>query len=216
MGFCDDSTNPFGASLELDVGAEIGLEAWKEINGDKDVLFEHVLFSDHEILELPDICLSFGDPPDGSCIPDMEEEEMAEWWDNEVDPGLEADEVDGFTKRAVLVSRAKRRSRTEDKKWKYYNMECDPRDRKADVHSKWPIWLKEYPGPTEIKNNNHAGIPVPIMNIGIKGCKNPTNINDCVPDNWVVMHETDPAKLNDVSNPNSMYRPWQRSQPLPY
>lgn len=207
LGFCDDSTNPFGAALELDVGAEIGLEAWKEIDGDKDVLFEHVLFSDYEVLELPDICLSFGDAPEGACMPDMDDE-TAQWWDNEVDADREEDEDeedddddDDAMKRAVLAPRASRRQ--SGTRWEYYYMECDPRNQTANRHSKWPIRLKPYPKPTAIEDRGEAGLSVPIMKIGIDGCTNSADISACVPDNWVVNQTEDENELNGVTSWNS-------------
>jgi hypothetical protein len=198
LGFCDDSPKPFGASLELDVGAVIGLEAYKEVKGKKDVFFEQVIFSNYEVLELPEICLSFGDAPEGSCIPNMDDE-MSIWWDNEVDPDQEDDD-DDLAKRAVLVPRGRRGS---DSAWEYYSMDCDPRDRDANKHSQWPIKLKPYPLPSMIEERGEAGSSVPIMKIGIDGCTESGDINACLPANWVVVKSSDENDLNGVTSWNS-------------
>jgi hypothetical protein len=201
LGFCEDSSNPFGALLELDLGAVVGLEAYKEVDGKKDVFFDQVLFSDYEVLELPDICLSFGEAPEGACIPDMDEEEMSIWWDNEVDPTDEEDEADDLAKRAVLEPRAKKRKKS--KQWEYYSLDCDPRDKDADKHSKWPIKLKPYPKPKAIRAKKEAGNPVPIMKIGIDGCSDPATIEACMPDNWVVVKSTNENDMDGVTSWNS-------------
>jgi hypothetical protein len=200
LGFCEDSSNPFGASLELDVGAVVGLEAYKEVDGKKDVFFDQVLFSDYEVLELPDICLSFGEAPEGACIPDMDEE-MSIWWDNEVDPTDEEDEDDDLAKRAVLDPRAKKRK--SSKQWEYYSLDCDPRDKDADKHSQWPIKLKPYPKPRAIRAKKEAGNPVPIMKIGIDGCSDPGTIEACMPDKWVVIKSTNENDMDGVTSWNS-------------
>ena len=43
-GFCDSSPSPWGISVESSVGAVAGLEAWKELKGDKDMLFDVIIF----------------------------------------------------------------------------------------------------------------------------------------------------------------------------
>ncbi|KAK4120093.1 hypothetical protein N657DRAFT_702672 [Parathielavia appendiculata] len=168
-GFCDDSSNCLVPRWNSMSAPSSAWRPGKEVDGKKDVFFNQVLFEDLEVPELPSICLSFGDAPEGSCISADMDEEMATWWDNE---------------RAVLVPRAeKRRSREEEEKWKYYNLKCDPRV-KYKTHSKWPIWLKHCPPPPEIRDNAHAGNPVPIMQIGINlpGCSTePDAVEPCHP-----------------------------------
>ena len=212
-GFCEGSSDPFGAALELDLGAEIGLEAWKELNGNKDVFFQQVIFSDYEVIELPELCISFGDAPEGACIPDMDSEAMSAWYDNEVDPFVEEDDDDfaadvaktgsnGTTPalhaRGELVRRAR-----GDAAWEYYNLECDPRNRNTSQHSKFKIKLKPYPLPSAIEDRGEAGLSVPIMKVGIDGCADPTAIDACVPDNWVTVQTDDEEQLNGVTSWNS-------------
>jgi len=211
LGFCEGSTDPFGASLELDLGAEVGLEAWKELNGNKDVFFEQVIFSDYEVIELPELCISFGGAPEGACLPDMDSDAVRAWYDNEVNPYRGGDDGDDFTAakantsvapahaaRAQLERRAK-----DDAEWDYYNLDCDPRNRKAGRHSNYKIKLKGYPSPTDIQERGEAGLSVPIMKVGIDGCADPTVIDACVPTNWVTRQTDDENDLNGVTSWNS-------------
>jgi len=198
-GFCDDSTDPFGAAVEIDVGAEIGLEAWKEVDGKKDVFFNHVIFSNYEVLELPDICISFGGAPEGSCLPEDMNEATAEWFEIEVE---QEEEVANFAVAtaadvSILASRKKK-----DPAFEYYSLDCDPKNESAGDHSTYPIKPKSYPIPSELTKDTpskpaEAGRVVPIMKLGIQGCKNPTNIDACVPEKWTVTQSSDKADMED-------------------
>jgi hypothetical protein len=197
-GFCEAGGDPYGFSLDVDVGAVIGLEAYKEVDGKKDVFFDTELYKNYDVVELPEICIAWGGPPAGSCIPLMDGP-MEDWYDNEmeVDPGIpedDDDDADFAASRRALQVRAqfeKRADNFDD----YYNLKCDPKDKATNTHSKYKIKLRPYPGPSKIEAWGDAGVGVPIMKVGIDGCANPSSIDACKPDKWVV---TEGADDNDL------------------
>ncbi|KAK3896889.1 hypothetical protein C8A05DRAFT_39563 [Staphylotrichum tortipilum] len=196
-GFCELGGDPYGFKLDVDVGAVIGLEAYKEINGKKDVFFNTELYKNYDVVELPEICIAWGAPPAGSCIPLMDGQ-MQDWYDveTEVDPGIpEDDDDDDFAarKRALEV-RAQLEKRADS--WDYYNLKCDPKDKNSGTHSKYKIKLRPYPGPTKIEEWGDAAVTVPIMKVGIDGCSNPSSIDACKPVNWVTTAAANDSALN--------------------
>jgi hypothetical protein len=196
-GFCEVGGIPYGFSLDVDVGAVIGVEAYKEIDGKKDVFFNTELYKDYDVVELPEICIAWADPLTGNCIPLMEGP-MEDWYDNEmeVDPGItedDDDDADFAASRRALQVRAQLEKRDDFDD--YYNLKCDPKDKNTNTHSKYNIKLRPYPGPTKVEQCGDGGVSVPIMKVGIDGCANPTSIDACKPVNWVVTEGADDNAL---------------------
>lgn len=208
QGFCDNSPSPWGVAVESSVGAVVGLEAWKELKGDKDILFDVIIFQDLDIIDLPELCFSF-DSLTGTCPVEIHPE-TEDWYENEVDPSIEDeddddDDIDDDNDGIPLHIKARRRKRCKHAKdAKYYAMHCDPRFipdckpenvNKPPIHSKYPIRLNGYPRPGKLKDMQG----VPIMIPKLKVCDDATQ---CLPNTWDVAVEGK-DKYSDVSQPNS-------------
>ncbi|KAK4448667.1 hypothetical protein QBC34DRAFT_464378 [Podospora aff. communis PSN243] len=178
-GFCPGSSSPWGISLESELGCVVGLEAWKELKGDKDILFNVVFYQDLDIVDLPPLCLSL-DSIEGVC-PAIKD--SLDWYENEVEASFKDDVAED-------PEEGDEDDDDDDKKKKpptkgYYSMWCDPsgtidpekpEDKKKSTYR---IWLKGYPGPSAL-----IKIPgVPIMKPMFDACK-AENAEECVPNKW--------------------------------
>ena len=162
-GFCPGSPSPWGLSLESELGAVVGLEAWKEVKGDKDVLFDVIFFQDLDIVDLPPLCLSL-DSLSGTC-PSLKEDDTLDWYENEVEPSYEEEEEDD--------------DREDDRRGgTSYSMWCDPHGKGNTDPSTYPIVLKDYPLPSDLIKKEG----VPIMPTKFKGCG--AKATDCPADLW--------------------------------
>ncbi|GAB1320981.1 hypothetical protein MFIFM68171_11191 [Madurella fahalii] len=197
-------------SIEAESAQSLAWRPRRRSTAKKDVFFSHLLYSDPDVVDLPPLCLTFGEAPAGSCLVVPESDDATwDWWQNEVDPESEDDdddEDDNSTDAIVSDTRTWRWQEEKPKKTRfdYYNMECDPRDGNSDPvkHSKWRIKLKSYPGPSTIEEWGAAGNLVPIMKLGIEGCSD-TDATQCLPDKWVVEKSTDENDLNLLESWNS-------------
>ena len=170
-GFCPGSPSPWGLSLESELGFVVGLEAWKEVKGDKDILFDVVFFQDLDMVDLPPLCLSL-DSLTGVC-PSVKSEDVLDWYENEVaisegeDEG-EDDDGDGDDDEPKI------------RKEKYYTLWCDPRgDYKKKEDSQFKIKLKRYPSPGKL----HKIATVPVMKPKFDACE-VTDAQQCPASLW--------------------------------
>ncbi|KAK0616148.1 hypothetical protein B0T14DRAFT_497460 [Immersiella caudata] len=163
-GFCPGNPSPWGLSLESELGVVLGLEAWKEVKGDKDILFDVVFFQDLDVADFPPLCLSLGSLS-GTC-PSIKADDILDWYENEVEPNLEDEEEDDD-------------DGDDDGDETYYSMWCDPKGKGDSEPSDYPIILKPYPKPgTLIKR---AGVP--IMKPLFDACE-AENAGQCTPNLW--------------------------------
>ena len=157
--------------LDVALGGELDLVAWRELNGKQDVLFDVDLYSNEEIYQFPEVCLSFGGDG-GACTVEPNEDDVFE-------------DDDDFTKRSLLLPRQNFNGNTSliaaARGTRKYNMKCD-------TGGDFTISLKEHPGPTEIK-----GTTVPYLNTGYTcGQK---KVADCPVADWRVFTETDTSYI---------------------
>ncbi|KAF2686047.1 hypothetical protein K458DRAFT_402587 [Lentithecium fluviatile CBS 122367] len=186
-GFCN--ADPFGVSLDIDLGAELELTGWTEIDGDKNVLFEVDLFKKDDIFEFPPFCLGLGSDNPGSCSAVIDEED-AEWYNNEVDDPVTAlARLRRIPLRRMLAQRrpVPRRSisapptPTLEKRARRsgYYMSCDSKKN-------YRIYMKDYNGPEHLAsayNANPTGAP--IMLPGIDPCGDDDSM-DCLKNAWTI------------------------------
>ncbi|KAI9369062.1 hypothetical protein BJX61DRAFT_180761 [Aspergillus egyptiacus] len=92
-GFCENNQNPWGVALDASVGADLSIEGWKEVDGDRDTLFGVTLFETDDLYEFPQLCLSFDDVSVGYCPGEVEDDE-------EDDDDDDEDEEDALNKRS--------------------------------------------------------------------------------------------------------------------
>jgi hypothetical protein len=182
-GFCPNSPDPFGVSLDIWLGAELSLEGWDELDGKRHELFDVDLFVSDEIFHFPVLCKSFGEGAEGSCAVVVPAEDR-DWFDIEVKspttalarryalPGLNTAPVRRTVPRPPRV--AERANR------KPYHLQCD-------TAKSYPIVLKDYLGPTDIINSGNAPNNIPIMHPLID-CGD-DDATKCEPKFWIVEEE---------------------------
>ncbi|PGH08063.1 hypothetical protein GX51_01505 [Blastomyces parvus] len=83
-GFCPNEANIFGIKLDVMVGADLDLEGWREIDGDRKKLFDVDIFEKPDIFVFPQLCLGFDDVAPGYCLGGKKEEDDE---DDDDDPG---------------------------------------------------------------------------------------------------------------------------------
>ena len=170
-GFCPGSPSPWGLSLESELGVVVGLEAWKELKGDKDVLFNVVFFQDLDLADLPSLCLSLGSLT-GTC-PSIKSADILDWYEIEVEPNLDDEEEDDDDSDGDGDG-------DDDKdKESYYSLWCDPKGKGDNDPSLFPIKLKDYPKPTPLIKK--AGVP--IMKPKFDAC-DAKEAEECRPGVW--------------------------------
>jgi len=196
-GFCPNSANPFGVSLDISLGVEVSLEAWGEVDGKRKTFFDVDLYENDNIYSFPSICKSWGGDDgeaEGSCAIDLEPEDEL-WYKVEVlgensDPALrkrtpmesplEIGSMAGFEPTRVEARQDIAILAGEQ----VYSLECDP-----SSPPQWPIRMKAHDLPLKIVSNNEAPNPVPIMK-SLLGCTN-NNLNECGADKWDVVPGVD-------------------------
>jgi hypothetical protein len=175
-GFCPDKPDPFGVSVDVFLGAEVELEAWWELDGKRETLFEVDLFVDDDLYHFPLICLSWGEGQEGTCGMELTPEDQL-WYEVEVARGIDAD---GFAAQNVSQIMADDRD---------YALECDDA-----ANPKWPVILEDYYKPSKIVQLGHAPDPVPVMK-SMMGCAN-DKISECNADSWRI----EEGDANDVTS----------------
>ncbi|KGQ02180.1 hypothetical protein PAAG_11136 [Paracoccidioides lutzii Pb01] len=170
-GFCKAGGSIFGVSIEAKVGVDLGLEGWKELDGDKEKLFDVTLFKKDDLYTFPRICLSVDKLSPGYCYAEEADEDYDKTEDDE----------EGELKRrgraiAIRNTRFDLASRQAPGDRKYYAL-CD--SSKANT-----IPVLQYHGPTELKDNVKIPIIVPEV-----PC--PDNSEDCEPDTSIAILQGD-------------------------
>ncbi|KAK6534800.1 hypothetical protein TWF281_006100 [Arthrobotrys megalospora] len=164
-GFCPNSPKPFGAKLDVSLGAALSISGWEKLGETKKTLFEKDIFSTKSLYRFPQKCTSFGD--EGTCEVKVNPEDQ-EWWDIEVEFAV----ISGLSRRNdILLPRARA-----------YTFTCSS--------VKAPFALKSYPGPALIRARGEAGGQVPIV-LPKVGCK-ARKASECPVKNWNVVLQTDP------------------------
>ncbi|KAF1810764.1 hypothetical protein P152DRAFT_515569 [Eremomyces bilateralis CBS 781.70] len=170
-GFCN--ADPFGVSLDVDLGAELELEGWTEIDGKRNVLFEVDLYENDQLYQFPVLCLGLGESNDGTCSVIIEEEDQ-EWWDNEIDSPITALarlRRQTVRRRSAIAKRAPKRG---------YYMTCDKSSRQ------YKIEMKDYYGPEHLAGLYNAGTSeAPILLPGVDPCGDDKS-SDCTQDHWKI------------------------------
>ncbi|KAH8816950.1 hypothetical protein F5884DRAFT_665295 [Xylogone sp. PMI_703] len=180
-GFCPNSTEQYGVKIDASLGADLLLEGWDEVNGDKDVFLSVHLFDDPDVYTFPEVCFGFDFATPGSCIfvPDSGEEEV--YAEIEIESGLNKRNAllmpqiysRGLDERSRLMPRAPNRKRG-------YTLACD--SGKTQI-----IYVQTYPtGPTA--RNRDTSRLLPIMEPQI-----PCGETVCPPALWETIESSNPS-----------------------
>ncbi|KAL4898655.1 hypothetical protein BDV59DRAFT_206929 [Aspergillus ambiguus] len=146
-GFCDGSENPWGVTVDASVGANLALEGWKELDGDKDTLFGVSLFDTDDLFEFPQLCLGFEETSDGYC-PGEEDVE----WATDASLGT-ANKRSTFEEPPTKTSHALLPRQSQSSR-RPYHVECD-------ASKTYPITVLNYPQPGSIRLNTDVPIIKP-------------------------------------------------------
>ncbi|KAK2789135.1 hypothetical protein FQN53_002359 [Emmonsiellopsis sp. PD_33] len=148
-GFCPNEANIFGIKLDVNVGADLDLEAWREIDGDRKTLFDVDIFEKPDLYTFPQVCLAFDDVAPGYCLGGQPEE------DDEDDD----DDPDHFVKKLRGIRGMSTRP---------LDYELTPRQDpdtgrnpiavKCDKSKK--VTILKYPGPTELATDKDEKVPI--------------------------------------------------------
>ncbi|PGH09671.1 hypothetical protein AJ79_05637 [Helicocarpus griseus UAMH5409] len=151
-GFCPNEANIFGIRLDVMVGADLDLEGWREIDGDRKNLFDVDIFEKPDIYVFPQMCLAFGDVAPGYCLGGQPEE------DDEDDD----DDPSHFVRRrrklpTSPIYQGLKRRQDEDTGRDPIPLGCD----KSKT-----VKILKYPGPTDLAQNTAVPIFVPNIPCG--------------------------------------------------
>lgn len=130
-------------SIEAMVGADLDLEGWKELDGDRNTLFEVDIFENPDIFTFPPLCLSFGDVSDGYCLPKKVPQEA----DDDDEGNLKRDHEQPPRTTDALVPR-----QAVDPKRDPFPLGCN---------SSMEVPVLRYPGPSDL--GHYSDEPVPII-----------------------------------------------------
>lgn len=198
-GFCPNNANPWGVSLEADVGVDLSLEGWKELDGDKDKLFGVTLFETDDLYEFPELCLSFDDVSEGYCAGEEEDDDDD---DDDDDDALDKRSED-ITPTNVITTPSKTsvglvsRQNTDSSRKPYY-VSCD--GSKSS-----PISVLRYPGPGEIRLDTDVPIIKPKATCGSRESNCPPEATGL---DVVTSPETARAFVQDDTDSPSERRRW--------
>ncbi|KAL2808272.1 hypothetical protein BJX63DRAFT_436259 [Aspergillus granulosus] len=153
-GFCEGDPDPWGIMVEATVGANLALEGWKELDGDKDELFGVDLFDKDDLYVFPQFCFSFGGLSDNFCLA---EESLEEEDDDDDD---EDDDDRSPNKRAIdIIDHRLFPRQNSDRQNRTVRLACD-NVKKAAEH---PIQLLDYPRPANIRLDTDVPIAKPTV-----------------------------------------------------
>ncbi|OJD13258.1 hypothetical protein AJ78_06265 [Emergomyces pasteurianus Ep9510] len=148
-GFCPNNANIFGIKLDVMVGADLDLEGWREIDGDRKTLFDVDIYEKPDIFVFPQLCLAFGDVAPGYCLGGKKEEDDE---DDDDDPGHYVRGRRGRIPRTI--SHGVSRRQDPDTGRKPIPLKCD----KSKT-----VQILKYPGPVDLAKN--PAVPIFVPNI---------------------------------------------------
>jgi hypothetical protein len=180
-GFCQSSA--FGVQLEVDLGAELELEGWTELDGKRNVLFDVDLFKKNDIYEFPPLCIGLGSDNPGTCLAYPRAGDQV-WWDNEVKLDNETD-----TTALSLRRRQEEPEEPEERNGRGYKMNCEG----STTDPK--IVLIDYPSAGELFGLGKS----PVLEPGIPRCGT-TKYEQCTKDKWFVKPPSPPNRKNFIYN----------------
>ena len=180
-GFCEDDGQPWGVDIGASVGVDLGIEAWKELDGDKDSLYEATLFEKPDLFEFPSLCMGSDEVSEDYCPAEPDPDDVDEV---PVPPELEESEstkrdLDGFSE---LAKRQGKSSRTA------MYATCARKDEK------WPIVVLDYKGPEELKLVKEVPIFKPAVHCA------PKTRRRCRPDTKITKITGDSQQRSTVRN----------------
>jgi hypothetical protein len=144
--------------VEATVGANLALEGWKELDGDKDELFGVDLFDKDDLYVFPQFCFSFGGLSEGFCLA----EESPEDDDDEDDDDRLAGRAINGTDGHLLARQGPMGDRT-------ISLDCDNKKEHA-----WPVL--QYPQPATLRED--GSIPIAKPNVPCEKSKENCDIKE--------------------------------------
>lgn len=161
------------------VGADLSLEGWKEVEGDKDKLFEVDIFNKPDIYTFPTVCFSFGDISEGYCLP----EEAPQGGDDVDEPDVVERSVDDGDADDIVERSNELAARSH--KGKKYKLGCDP-----DKIVRAP----PYPAPSELtKYTGTPPIPIIVPDVPCADAE-----EDCKPNTGITVTNTTDRDMTAV------------------
>jgi hypothetical protein len=179
------------------VGADLDLEVWKEVDGNRQNFYDIDIFEDEDIFVFPRLCFSFGEMSPGFCYDDDEQ------YADDVDD----DDDDDNLKRAVVLppSRMMRRdvqlppTRTVElvkREENSYTISCSPTpDPVTGAKTPLVVNMVSYPQAAALNAKSGAlryNIDVPCDDLD----------EECEPDAGITTPIPTPA--SDIPDPNCM------------
>lgn len=152
-GFCPNSQNSYGLTIDASIGASLVLEGYTEVNGNKNIFLTVPLYESDSLHDFDQLCIGFEAYDENFCYSDRQEGD-ADWGykgPEDEAPILRREYVakDPYSRRSELELRSLTKRR--DKSGDYYSLSCDP--KKKDTPSKLPIRPQVYPRPSVVTPN---------------------------------------------------------------
>lgn len=198
-GFCEPGEDVFGVKIDSTVGANLALEGWAEVDGDRNTLAQVTLVDAPDLYTFPQVCFAFGDLSEGYCLAerDAEDEESSTGSNNNNKRGAalpapsktEPDSITTTTEHHLKPRQSIDKNRS-------YQLACDE-EGKYIINA-----LKYYP-PSSIRTNTN----VPIIKPGVE-C---ADTKDCVPDTGITVitkNKQDRAVVRKDNNDDNEPRMW--------
>ncbi|KAL4925696.1 uncharacterized protein BDV17DRAFT_300217 [Aspergillus undulatus] len=168
MGFCEGSGDPFGVNIDANVGANLVLEAWRELSDNRDTLFTATLFEKDDLYEFPQSCLSFGTLSEGYCLPELPVDGMLyeELTEEEI---AEDEEMGELTARSLGMIDLEKRQRQHSRRPIYLN---------CGSGEDYKYKVLRYNSPTALQTEVTVPIVIPLVacSPGTRGCVPDTDI----------------------------------------
>lgn len=162
----------FGVKIDSTVGANLALEGWAEVDGDRNTLAQVTLVDAPDLFTFPQVCLAFGELSEGYCLAegDAEEEEDSTGSNNNKRAALPAPSK--TETGMITTARHHLEPRQSADESRSYQLACD-KDGEYIFNA-----LRYYP-PSRIRTNTN----VPIIKPDVECAES----NDCVPDTGITV-----------------------------
>lgn len=183
--------------IEAMVGADLDLEGWKEVDGNKEELFEVNIFEKPDIFTFPPVCFSFGEISEGYCLP----KEPAEDDDDDVDlaGNFRRDyEQPTGTEQPALTRTINELVPRQGLDGRVYPIKCN---------SSCKAKLLSYPYPTELDQYVETPIPIIIPDVPCADAE-----GDCKPNTGITVKTTKDknavARIDNTSGNEKRAKRW--------
>ncbi|KAL3446136.1 hypothetical protein BJX65DRAFT_319041 [Aspergillus insuetus] len=198
-GFCEPDGGVFGVKIDSTIGANLALEGWGEVDGDRVTLADVTLVDAPDLFTFPQLCVAFADLSDGYCLAEEAEDEIDEAEGESSPNNRKRDDLSIIAIESTKTTRDLTVTSTDEfshylaprqsASRRGYNLACDP-------DGDHRFFALNYPRPGAVRTNTKVPIIKPLVS-----CSD--TATDCVPDSKVEVIKTNMQDRAVVRSDNS-------------